>query len=264
MSYLDLLSAAVGLAIAAATTGPTHVVAHAVRADMGEFSQVTAARGALSTTAASGYDGERSYDARYCGGPGNGYARGVAAVRWPAGATRSYGVALYLPAALARHQQGEIDLLRWDNYPLYGVSGDYGGVVLFHGDGRARLQRGRYAGDAEALGRPFRLPRDRWFWLEVRQTLSDGADARSTVRIDGRPVVVSRAPNAYGREVRRVRFGIVAVDDRAQRRSLHLYFDRAAVGTTPLGPLRAADRDAPVVATRPAVHPEPVPAACRP
>jgi hypothetical protein len=261
MSFGGLFHAVVGL-IASAMSAAQPQVAHAVRHDLAEFSQATTSRGALRVTEARRYDGSGAYDARYCGGPGNGYARGVTAVRWPSGATRSYGVALFLPVDLARRQQGEIDLLRWDNYPLYGEGGDFGGIVLFAGDGRARLERGHYAGDAEPIGDAFPLPRGRWVWLEVRQTLSDGPDARSDVWVDGRRVVASRAPNAYGRAVRRVRFGIVAVDAAAQRRTLRLFFDRAAVGTGPLGPLSRSERTATVVPDRRGPLPEKVPPTC--
>lgn len=261
MSSAGLFHAVVGL-LAAAVSAAQPQVAHAVRHDLSEFSQATTSRGALRVTAARHYDGSGAYDARYCGGPGNGYARGVAAVRWPSGTVRAYGVALFLPVDLTRRQQGEVDLLRWDNYPLYGRDGDYGGVVLFGGDGRARLERGHYAGGAEPLGGSFALPRGRWVWLEVRQRLSDGPDARSTVWVDGRRVVASRAPNAYGREVRRVRFGIVAVDAAAQHRTLRLFFDRAAVAAGTLGPLTRAQRDTAVAPERRTALPEEVPPTC--
>lgn len=259
MPFLGLFRSV--LVTLAAVSVPQSLSAHAVRHDLSEFPQVTTARGALRVTNGAGYDTGGAYEARYCGGPGNGYARGVVGVHWPPGASRSYGIALLLPRALARHQQGEIDLLRWDNYPLYGTAGDFGGVVLFHGDGRARLERGRYAGDTEVLGPSFALPRGRWFWLEVRQRLSAGTDARSTVLVDGRVVASSRAPNAYGREIRRVRFGIVAVDDVAQRRSLRLLFDRATVGAGRLGPPAAAARRHAAV-RRATSSPEEVPATC--
>jgi hypothetical protein len=259
VQLLALLRALVGTLAAVAV--PQTLTAHAVRRDLSELPQATVSRGALRVTHAPGFDTGGAYEARYCGGPGNGYARGVVGVHWPAGATRSYGMALLLPAALARHQQGEIDLLRWDNFPLYGDRGDYGGVVLFHGDGRARLQRGHYDGGVEPLGGSFALPRGRWFWLEVRQRLSDGPDARSTVLVDGRVVASSPAPNAYGREVRRVRFGIVAVDDTTQRRSLRLLFDRATVGAGRLGPPTAAERRR-VVVRRSTRRPQEVPATC--
>lgn len=242
---------------------PVLAVAHADRRDLSEFSQASTADGAMRTTAAHHFDGRRSYQARFCGGPANGYARGVMHVRWPAEASVSYGVALLLPRDLSDRQQGEIDLLRWDNYPQYRRGGDFGGIVLWSGDHRARLERGHYDGDgADQLGPSFALPRGRWFWLEVRQRLSGGAFARSEVYVDRRRVVSTTLPNAYDRPISRVRFGIVAIDEDRQLLPLDLWMDRATVSRNPIDMPTRAERAAPTRSSRRTHHPQRVRARC--
>lgn len=253
----------IGLFASAAVGIPITVGAHAVRPDLSEFSQGSAVRGTLRTTSRVHYDGREAYEARYCGGPGNGYARGVMRVNWIPGSSWSYGVALLIPRSFGRAQEGEVDLLRWDNYPLFGPAGDFGGIVLYSSDHRARLERGMYSGASETIGRPFSLPRGRWFWLEVQQRLSAGPDAESHVTVDDRPVITSTAPNTYGRPIKRVRFGLVAIDEQSQTRGLRLFFDRAAVQPWTIGSLPGSERRAQPRARRLTRVPEQVPAACR-
>lgn len=262
MGSATIFQTLVGLVLAAAGGVPLSMTAHATRPDLRELSQANTERGALSTSRAQHYDGSRAYDARFCGGPGNGYARGTMPVRWIPGSTWSYGVALLLPKALQRHQQGEIDLMRWDNYPLYGQQSDYGGIVVYESDHRARLERGRYDGGSDVLGDPITLPRGRWFWLEVRQRLSAGPDAMSIVKIDGRTVLLSRQPNSFGREIRRVRFGLVAIDEQRQERTLRLFFDRATVRPWTIGPVPAGRRSAVTSGRAQTRFPRRVPATC--
>jgi hypothetical protein len=259
-----VMRTAVLWAIAAVTpVVPGFAAAHAERRDLSEFSQASTSDGAFRSSPALHYDGRRAYQARFCGGSANGYARGVMHVRWPAGATVSYGVALFLPRDLAERQQGEIDLMRWDNYPRYRHQGDFGGIVLWNSDRQARLERGHYVGaPAEQLGPSFSLPRGRWFWLEVRQQLSGGSLATSQVSIDGRTVVSTTAPNSYDRPISRVRFGIVAIDQGSQQRPFDLWLDRATISRDPIGLPTASERAVPERSTLRVRNPAPVPSTC--
>lgn len=260
----DLMRTAAIWAIAALTPVlPGFAVAHAERPDLSDFSQASTSDGALRTSPAQHYDGRRAYQARFCGGPSNGYARGVMHVKWPAESTVNYGVALLLPKDLAERQQGEIDLMRWDNYPQFRHQGDFGGIVLWNSDRQARLERGHYVGAAaEQLGPSFSLPRGRWFWLEVHQRLSGGSLASSQVYVDGREVVSTTAPNSYDRPISRVRFGIVAIDQGKQQRPFDLWMDRATISSQPIGMPTASQRAAIPRTVRRNHEPDPVPATC--
>lgn len=209
--------------------------AHLETGDFSEFDAPDVADGELLNATGHAYDGRRSGRATYCGGGDNGYARGVFGVDVRPGQNLWYGVALMLPPGFRQSLQGEVDLLRWDNFGLFGQGGDYGGVVVYGSDRRARLLRGRYAGKGNSLVGAFDLPEGRWFWLEVHQRLSIGVGARNEVFIDGRRIAASRAPNSFGRPIDRVRYGIVAIHAGRQTRNVTVEFDRAAVSGRRIG-----------------------------
>lgn len=164
--------------------------------------------------------------AAYAGGGANGYARGIFDVAWPAGSTVTYGAEFRLPRGFHRRLQGQVALLRWDNWPSHRESADQGGIVIDPPRGQARLVWGRYHGAQQRLGRAFLLPEGRWFQLRVRQRLARGRPF-SRVWLDGRLVATSRRPNFGGREVERLRVGIVAVEAGAQVEPLELELRRA-------------------------------------
>ncbi len=159
-------------------------------------------------------------------GGANAYARGRLDVAWHEGDVVSFGAAFLLPRGFAAGLAGQVDLLRWDDYPSTPVGTHRSGVVLFAGDGRAHLIRQRLGIEETPIARAFDLPEGRWFRLEVRQRLDPGDGASSEVLIDDRVVATSPAPNTYGNAVQRVRFGLVAIDASRQRDGLTLWFAR--------------------------------------
>jgi hypothetical protein len=218
--------------------------AHLETGDFSEFGSPDVADGQLLSTTTRSYDGRRSARATYCGGGDNGYARGVFGVNFGPGHELWYGAAFYLPRGFKRSVQGEVDILRWDNFGRYGGGGDFGGVAIFDSDKQGHLTRGRYAGAGDDLAGAFSLPEGRWFWLEVHQYLANNQTAFNEVFVDGHRAAASSAPNSFGRAVGRVRYGIVAMAAGRQKLPLRLWFDRAWAGRRRAGPLPGARRGA--------------------
>lgn len=200
---------------------PREATSDSLRALRGEYDQLNVSDGRLAPGAARLRGrpvGIASYD-----GDGNGYARGLRRVRWETGETVRYGINLYLPVGFRNRVQGQVDLMRWDNWPERGDNADWGGIAIWGGDRRARLLRFNRGADEDVLLGPFDLPEGRWFRLTVVQRLG-GERGASEVFLDGRKVGRSVAPTTYGRRIVRVRYGLVAVDSSRQRRPLHLAF----------------------------------------
>lgn len=236
MALLRTLLLATALVLLAAQGASAFVAPRAAALETGsfaEFDQASTANGTLTNVRTRAWRGQHSARARFAGG-GNGYARGIHEVKWDDGEDVYYGAAYYLPRGFKRRVQGQVDLLRWDNWEAHPTGTDRGGIVIYGSDKRARLVRLREGVGQRALGRSFTLPEGRWFYLEVHQRLSAGAGARSEVFVNGRRVAVSNSPNSYGRGVDRVRYGIVAIDSARQSRPLTLYFDHARVSTRQL------------------------------
>src|SRR5690606_25167488 len=145
---------------------------------------------------------------------------------WRPGTAVTYSAAFFLPRGFHRRMQGQVALMRWDNWPARGSNGDTGGIVINGSDKRARLVRGTYSGNQTQLGRDFRLREGRWFRLRVRQRFSRGKPI-SRVWLNGRRIITSRQQNFGGSKIQRVRFGLVAIAAGAQRKPLRLFFDEA-------------------------------------
>jgi hypothetical protein len=195
------------------------------------FDQLSAVHGSADVTTGRAFRGSHSMRARYRGGGANGYARGLFEVSWHRGDTVTYRAAFLLPHGFHRAMQGQVALMRWDNWPAYEGAGDSGGIVVYGSDKRARLVRGHYnehpgGNHQQTLGGSFRLPEGRWFTLSARQRLSR-EHPRSVVRLDGRRVISSAQLNFYGRAIERIRYGIVAIGAGMQRRPLRLWVDDA-------------------------------------
>jgi hypothetical protein len=194
--------------------------------DFSQFDQASSVNASLGVTKVDSFRGRWSAEATYSGEGANGYARGIFEPAWRAGDKVRYGAAFRLPEGFYDSQQGEVDLIRWDNWPLYQRRGDVGGIVIYGSDNRARLIRGHYNGGGGPIGSSFKLPEGRWFTLSVFQRLSR-RHPLSKVRLDGSLVTSSRAKNFYGRPIDRIRYGIVAIDAGQQLNNLHLWFDEA-------------------------------------
>jgi hypothetical protein len=224
---------------AAAGSAPGHARAQRIRShrhrrfhanleqgDFSEFDQAASVNASLVASNVGSFSGSWSAEATYSGAGANGYARGIFEPAWRAGEKVAYSAAFRLPEGFYDSQQGELALIRWDNWPLHRGRGDVGGIVIYGSDKQARLVRGRYNGEQVPLGASFRLPEGRWFTLSVFQRLSR-RHPLSKVRLDGSIVAVSRAKNFYGRPINRIRYGIVAIAAGRQSNDLRLWFDEA-------------------------------------
>ena len=207
----------------------------------GEFDLWNPANATLEVTTERAYDGRHSAHAQYGGGGGNAFARGVQEVSWSTGDEVWYGMALFLPSGFLDAMQGQVSLIRWDNFPHYARTGEsnIGGVVINQSDKRARVVLGQYDAPQQLmLVGPWDIPEDEWVWLEVHQRFSpvDG-EAWTAVSVNGELVGSSTAPNTYGYEIERIRYGLVALSEEDQTNGLELWFDRASITTgAALGP----------------------------
>lgn len=229
-----------------------------------EFSQATQLNAVVGATTEQAYDGAYSAKSVYGGGGLNAYARGHFDVDWQSGDDVWYGAAYYLPTGFKAAMQNEVALMRWDNWPSYqDGSGDIGGIVIWGSDKKARLKLGTYAGSTEKIiVGPFDVPEGRWFWIEVHQKLGTSG-ALSEVYLDGALIGRSTAANTAGRTIERIRYGLVAQGGSSQTKALELFFDRAHVDTSQLGPIGGATpapEPTPAPSPSPSPTPEPSPA----
>jgi hypothetical protein len=205
---------------------------------LAQFDQRNAVVGTLATVP-GGYGDSYAARATYSGGGSNGYSRGIFNVGWSEGEDVWYSAAYYLPVGFKAAMQGQVALLRWDDYGAHPNDADQGGIVINGGDKRSRLVLNRLAqGTQTELTSVFDLPEGRWFHLEVHQRLSSsGGAAVNEVFLDGIRVASSdRANLEAGRGVDRMRYGIVAIASGSQTRPLELLFDKATVNTARTGP----------------------------
>jgi hypothetical protein len=207
-----------------------------------DFSQTNVSTGTLALSTERAFDGTTSAFAAYDGGGNNGYSRGIWNVSWQDGEDVWFGAAYYLPVGFVAKIQGQVDLLRWDNWVSHPDDTDWGGVSIYGSDHRARLLRFGAGRPNDTLVGPFDLPEGRWFTLEAHERLSAGADAYSELYLDGSLVGSSTRPNTYGRPIQRIRYGIVAIAEDAQRKPLDLWFDQATAGPEPATPLTVSRR----------------------
>ena len=179
-----------------------------------------------------GYGDAHATRAAYNGGGGNGYARGIFDVDWRSGDDVWYSAAFYLPDGFKASMQGQVAIMRWDDYGTHPEAADQGGIVINGGDHRARLVLNHLPEATQKdLTDSFNLPEGRWFHLEVHQRLSANAGLNE-VFLDGERIASSHKPNiAPGRGVSRMRYGIVAVGAGAQTRPLSLRYDQATIST---------------------------------
>ncbi len=209
--------------------GPVHPSGPTSRTSGGltGFSQLNRLHGSLSVARQAG---RRAVEATYDGGGANGYARAIYNVHWKRGQDVAYGASFFIPRSTLDSVQGQLALMRWDDYPAHPEAANYGGLVIFGGDHRAHIIRNELGGrdEEDDLSGAFALPLDRWFRVEVRQRLGSGGDARNEVYVDGRPVASSNTANIPDdRDVRRVRYGVTAIAAGAQTKPLRLWFDGA-------------------------------------
>jgi hypothetical protein len=233
------LTAILFLALVVSRTAGADVVPQRINFEtsgLQNFDQLNATVGALSATS-GGYGDAHSAEATYSGGGQNGFARGIFNVDWHAGDDVWYSAAYYLPVGFKAAMQGQVALMRWDDYGAHPEAADYSGVVIYGGDKRARLIVDHIADHSQyELGPAFDLPEGRWFHLEVHQRLGVSGGVND-VYLDGQRVSSSNDGNLEpGRGVDRIRYGIVAIASGAQTRPLDLRFDDATVSAKQVGP----------------------------
>ena len=217
------------------------------------FSQINALNGTLTQTTARAYSGTSSARATYNGSGENGYARGIWNVQWEDGDDVWFGAAYYLPTGFHSNIQGQVDLVRWDNWSTNPSDTDWGGVSIYGSDHRARLLRFGAGRPNDTLVGPLDLPEGRWFTLEVHQRRSaTSGSALSELYVDGKLVGKSTAANTYGRAATRVRYGVVAIAAGSQKKPLELNFDDASMGSA--SSLGAGTQPAPAPAPEPRRH----------
>jgi hypothetical protein len=224
-------------------------------AGLQQFDQLNASVGSL-TTVAGGYGDAHSGESTYSGGGENGFSRGIFNVDWHSGDDVWYSAAYYLPVGFKASMQGQVALMRWDDYGAHPEAADYSGVVIYGGDKRSRLIIDHIADHSQVeLGPAFDLPEGRWFHLEVHQRLGVNGGVND-VFLDGQRVSSSSDGNLEsGRGVDRVRYGIVAIASGAQTRPLDLRFDDAAVSANQVGPNPALAHPVAGTPTKPSTHP---------
>ena len=216
---------AVGLpARAGETTGETAWAAIGFETgDFFGFSAASAQAGSFTISTGHIYGGDFSGLATYAGGDVSGYARAVFNVDVGSNKDLWYGAAFYLPPGFKQRQGGDIELLRWDNVPSRGNGADSGGIVLSGSDHRASLfKRSGLDGPRETLLAPFDVPEGRWFFLEIRQRLSQ-SDPLNEIYLDGERLGRSNQQNSFGRPAERLRYGLVTID---QLQPAQLWVDR--------------------------------------
>lgn len=204
----------------------------------------TSGNSSFTPTTERAHEGTYSAKASFTGGTSNAYARCVVTTSWNTGDEVWYGGAFFLPTGFASSMQNQVDLMRWDNYSLNNASQDWGGIIIQNSDKQARLKRFNVSNDFVDLSTPFTFPENRWVWVEVRQKLSPtNGQAINEVWIDGTLQSSSTTANTYGREITRIRYGLVAIGEGSQTNPLNLWVDRATVSNSKLGPLGAPSCD---------------------
>lgn len=198
----------------------------------------TAGNTSFTQDASKKYEGNYSAKASFSGGTENAYARCVVTTSWVTGDEVWYGGAFFLPSGFTQSMQNQVDLMRWDNFSLNNTSQDWGGIIIQNSDKQARLKRFNASGDYTDISTPFTFPENRWVWVEVHQKFSPtNGQAINEVYLDGVLQSSSTTANTYGREITRIRYGLVAIGAGSQTNPLNLWVDRATISSSKVGPL---------------------------
>lgn len=210
-----------------------------------DFDQVNEVGGTVRADASRAFSGAFGMRVQYDGGTQNAYQRGIWHTDLRDGDDLWYSAAFYFPVGFKAQMQGEVDVLRWDNWVSHPSDTDWGGLVIYGSDKRMRLMRFNGAGTGTTmLVGPFDVPEGRWVRLEVHQRLGT-SNALSEVFMDGALVGRSTAANTYGRTIERLRVGIVAIDAGRQTNPLALWVDDARISTASVWGASGAEPTAP-------------------
>jgi hypothetical protein len=228
-----LVATVVALGVAALPVSATAATTSTAGFETGDLSEIipNTANGTVVNSGERAAAGSRSMRATYLGGGGNGFARANFELGWPGGSDITYSGSFFLPDGFKNAMQGQVGLMRWDNYTTYQSAGDVGGIVMYGNDKQARLIRGTYSGSQSEVSGPFNVPENRWFTLTVRQRIST-SNPISEIWLDGARIASTTAQNSMGRAVDMMRFGIVSMAPGAQTNPLTLWADQLSIGPT--------------------------------
>lgn len=173
----------------------------------------------------------------------DGYARGIAKktkTEWKFGQEAWWAGAIYLPKGFFTAKQGQIDILRWDNFDQDATTTERGGIVMQTTDRKFRLVRIKEGEpdeqktlnlSGETVIGP-EIVEGRWYWVEVRQVLHNKTGAAiNELWIDGEKVFESTTANCIRSdlEVSRYRVGIAATNGK-QTNDISIAVDRIWAG----------------------------------
>jgi hypothetical protein len=176
------------------------------------------------------YTGTYAGHFTYLGGGQNGYARGVWFESWPEGSEVLYGAEIYLPSGFYANQQGQISVMRADDWAEHPNDAYRVGLAVYS-DGITRLFYGREGYFQTPIGTGFRIPEGQWTQVLVHQVLSSSAPVNE-VSVNGTLLFSNTAANyVANRTVTKMRVGVVAIGAGLQTNPVNLWLDNVFAGT---------------------------------
>lgn len=186
-------------------------VAGLERDPLEEFDQVNVSVGSFERRTTRGAARGSGYAQAEVRPPFTGVARGTWEVSWKSGDTVCYGASFRFPTGFFTAAES-LDVMRWDNFVDDAAHPDQGGVAVL-GNGRLRVfaEQASRPGTYKVLAESRPLSTGRWVRVVVQQHLSDGRSASTSLFVDGVLEGSSPLPNSFGRPVRMLRLGLVAM-----------------------------------------------------
>jgi hypothetical protein len=238
--------------------------------DFSSFDDISVTAGTLQVSTQRAANGKYSARATYNGTGSNGYARGQYKVDWRSGTDVWYSMSVFLPTGFTSSQRGAVDLIRWDNWSIAPDNADHGGLAVSSRGQLVLIKEQLKTQPYTVLLGPYTMPEGRWVLLEVRQRFaSTNGQAVNEVWMDGNRLGSNTTANSYGRQITRLRAGIVSIDSGSQTQPLELWFDDASISTARSGTAtmvpepeptpEAEPTPEPVRDPEPTVDPEPTP-----
>src|SRR5690606_21634964 len=124
--------------------------------------------GSIGTTDDLAHTGTYSVVAGVNSGSGNKFARTQLNIDSGEGEYVSFGCWFYLPSGFFAAMQGEVQILRWDSFPVE----DRGGLAIDHNDKKLRVryntgENGSTTGFLNGLDEGFEIPEGEWFHVRL-------------------------------------------------------------------------------------------------
>jgi hypothetical protein len=230
--------------------------------DFSSFDNTSVTAGTLQISTQRAANGKRSAHATYNGSGSNGYARGQYAVDWRSGTDIWYSMSVFLPAGFTSSQRGAVDLIRWDNWSIAPNNADHGGLAVSSRGQLVLIKEQLKTQPYTVLLGPYTMPEGRWVHLEVRQRFaSSNGQAVNEVWMDGKRLGSNTTANSYGRQITRLRAGIVSIDSGSQTQPLELWFDDTSISTARSDSANTIREAEPAPEAAPTAAPEPTPEA---